>query len=45
MAHRTDKQPVDIAAVNAELERLMAEEDALKLQVAEMIKRLEDKPL
>ena len=41
MSHRNEQQVMDMAAVNAELERLMAEEEALKQEVKEIIKNLE----
>ena len=41
MATKNGPSSTDIAAVNAELERLMAEEEALKLEVAEMVRMLD----
>ena len=41
MASKTPYEPADINAVNAELEQLMAEEEQLKREVAEIIKNLE----
>lgn len=45
MATKKGPSSTDIAAVNAELERLMAEEEQLKQQVASLVKQLEDNPL
>ncbi|MCR5644845.1 MAG: hypothetical protein K6F96_00430 [Bacteroidales bacterium] len=40
MATHPRHRPIDIASVEAELERLMAEEEELKKEVAQMVEAL-----